>query len=628
MRNINFSFLARDAILCARYLTKLEEANAALEQMYDRDSKLIGIDIETGKTHPENNMSGLDPHMSFIRLIQLYDGKDLLVIDMKGIPEPPKFLEAILERSTLVAHNAIFEIKHLWHHYSRPKDIHCSMLMANFINNAEHSPYEPAEEDEFGNEKPRFNRSVSLADLTKQILGVRISKVHQTSDWNAEHLSKEQIVYAAIDAIATYDLAKHYAPKINKYKLQKSYQLYRRMMHVIAEMELSGIEVDVDAHNKLINDWTEQKAKAEQKCKKYFGNVNLRSSKQLHNWVLRTYSNDKRMLATWPKTEKGQYSFNKIKLSEFQGLPAVGAILEYKKYATLLSTFGKSLQDKLSPVTKRLHCNFSLGETRTGRLSSRNPNLQNMPARNDSFRHIFVAAPGCKLVVADFSQVEIRVAGELSRDPRILSAYANGMDLHSGIVSELSGKDIADVSKAERQLGKAINFGLQFGMGPNKLADYAKASYGVEMSDKEAANAYEVYHKKYAVYSAWSDIQREKCQKIGYVRTPMGRMRKLMEMETYTKAVNTPVQGGAAEVSFASLIKLQDRLQDEDLDGHIDILNTVHDEIVLEATLDYVDKAAEILQWAMEQGMLELFPTATTQGLVEVATGDTWAEAK
>jgi DNA polymerase-1 len=332
----------------------------------------------------------------------------------------------------------------------------------------------------------------------------------------------------------------------------------------------------------------------------------------------------------WPKSEKtGAYSFNKLKLADLAALPPVQAILGYKKYATLLSTFGESLQQKICPATENIHCSFTVGETRTGRLSSRNPNLQNMPARDESFRHIFVASPGYKLVVADFSQVEIRVAGEVSGDPVIRKAFRDGIDLHKSIVADISNKKIEDVTKEERQLGKALNFGLLFGMGPKKLQVYAKASYRVDMSQTQAEKAHTVYHAKYRHYSSWCNLQRVKCKTIGFVRTPSGKMRKLLEEEVYTKAINTPVQGGAAEVSFAALIALQDMRNHFGFNTKdIRIINTVHDEIVVECKDNLVDVTLKIVNLSMNKGMLTIFPEACVTGLAEAKVGDSWAEAK
>lgn len=625
-RQLTFDFA--DTHYKALYLTDRKEIDVALKRLYSSKAAVIGLDLETGKelTHPQ---AGLDPHMSYIRLAQLYDGETVYVVDWQAADMQPNaslyFTKILLERQ-LIAHYAIFEIKHLIYHVCEPKNVHCSKLMADFVYHAEHSPFEP--DDDEDNPKPK--RGLGLGALAEKYFGIKIPKQYQKSDWNKEELSKEQIIYAALDAVLTYKLGKLLLPQMKKHKLIKCYLLYKDMQHVIADMELAGMVIDKKEHNRLIAEWTKKRDHHREECRKYFGSVNLRSPKQLHMWVQRFYSDRPDLLRRWPKSEKtGNYSFNKIKLADLEPLDPVKEILAYKKYATLLSTFGESLQQKISPATNRLHCNFTLGETRTGRLSSRNPNLQNMPARDDSFRHIFIAPPGHSLVVADFSQVEVRVAGELSNDPVIRRAFEQGVDLHKAIVAAVSGKAIEDITKEERQLGKALNFGLQFGMGPTKLAKYARNSYGVELSESQAQHAWEVYHQTYRRYSSWCEQQRRRCEKQGTVVTPSGRRRKLAETEVYTKAVNTPVQGGAAEVSFAALIELRKTLRsDVSTFFQVKIINQIHDEIIVECPDSLVQKVKAILEKSMERGMRAVFPKATLNGLVEANSGKDWAEAK
>ena len=590
-------------------------------------AKLIGIDIETRPTysHPQ---AGLCPHMSAIRLIQLFDGERLVVFDCLDDRMMEEIYSHLLAsgvtKAPLIAHYAIFDFKHLTKAGWNIHDIHCSMLMSSFVDNAEHSPFES---DEEGTEDKK-KWGLSLAACSQRYLGVGLPKEEQKSDWAAPTLTTKQIVYAATDVIVTYQLGKTLLKKMKEHKIVKAYQFYRKMIPVIAEMELNGFKIDVERHNELIKEWEKKTEIAQAECDKYFKGVNMRSPKQLDAWVKNYYAKNKRIINAWPKSEKtGLCSFNKTLLADMPEPPPIKALLAYKKHAVLLSTFGKALQDKIGP-TGRIHCSYSLGETRTGRLSSRNPNLQNMPSRDKTFKEIFVAERGNVLVVADFSQIEIRVAGQLAKDESILDQYRRGVDLHKSIVSVLSGKPLEDVTDEERFLGKAINFGLQFGMGAKKLRKYAKDSYGVELSEKEAEAAYKAYHSKYKVYSKWCDSQRNKCQRLGFVRTPLGRKRKLLDNEVYTKSVNTPVQGGAAEVCFAALMFLHEEIIHQGYRDQIKIINTVHDEILLEVKNYAVIPAIELLEGCMAAGMEDIFPNAVTKNLVEAHAGHSWAEAK
>lgn len=612
------------------YITKDEQLRWAYERLEKSRAKVFGLDLETGKVgkYKADKEAGLDPYKSFIRLCQIYDteSKIVYVFDCRKC-EALKALAPIFKYKKFIAHYAIFEAKHLTHAGIVIPNLHCSQIMAQFVYNAEHSPFEPEdEEDEEERPDSRYYKKggFGLDNLVGQYFGVRISKAEQVSNWNAKTLTKSQVAYAALDAVLTYELGRVLMANIVSYKMKKAYELYQEMVHVVAHMELSGMKLDAGRHKHLINEWTKKKEKLEKECSKYFGEVNLRSSKQLDAWVKEYYADKPKLLAAWPRSEKTQnYSFNKTHLADLPTLPPIEALLAYRKYATLLSTFGESLQSKVSLATGRLHGSFVLGETRTGRLSSRNPNLQNMPARDDSFRHIFTAPQGSALVVADFSQIEIRVGAELSRDPVMLEAFENGIDLHKKIVSVLNGKKIEDVTKEERQLGKAVNFGLMFGMGATKLAKYARASYGVSMSEEEARRAWEAYHSLYSVYSDWCKKQRAIAEKVGFARTPLGKMRRLLPEEVYTKAVNTPVQGGAAEVSFKALCILRKLLA-----GRANITCTVHDEIIVECKKERAATVAALLTKAMEEALLYVFPDATTNGLVDAHIGLDWSEAK
>lgn len=609
----------------AYYITTAEDAAKAIKKLNANPRKLYGLDIETGKQgkYKTHQKAGLCPHLSFIRLVQIYDGAAIWVFDTRKMGDCGA-VKAFVSKSRFIAHNAIFEIKHFLKE-GIEVDCICSMILAQFVETAEHSPFEPRNPDV--DEKPM--KGFGLLSCVQRYFDLVIPKEQQISNWNKKSLSREQLVYAALDAVLPYELGKHLYPKITEYKMKKVFKLYKDMQYVIADMELNGMGIDVKAHKQLITSWQIQKVKAELGCEEYFGRTNLRSPKQLHEWVEANI--DEKLKKLWPRSTKTKnFSFNKTQLQPIvHRCEALEAFMEYKKYATLLSTFGDSLQQKINPQTKRIHCSFSLGHTRTGRLSSRDPNLQNMPARGDSFRHIFVPDKGNVLVVADFSQIEIRVAGELSGDPNIRAAYRDGLDLHSAIVAELEGKEVEDVTKEERQLGKAINFGLQFGMGAKKLAFYAKTSYGVEMSENEAQRAYSAYHSRYSTYSSWCTNQRQRAKQIGWCRTAMGKVRKLADGEEYTKSVNTPVQGSAAEVMFASLIELRKELKKPENAMGIRILNTVHDEVILECKELVGGHAENLLQTAMRKGMLKIFPNTTgLSGLVEADCGSSWADAK
>ena len=582
-----------------------------------------GLDIETAKKaeYLEDRRAGLDPHLTDIRLIQIYDGEKVAVFDLfhVDITKCPSLLQ-FLRTKRFVAHNAIFEIKHLTHNGIKP-DVGCSLLLAMLVDRAERSPFEKEEDDDYEPDgMSEYRRGYSLDAVTARLFGVKVDKFFQTANWNTAVLPKEQVLYAALDAVLTFKVAEVLVPKVNLYKMGKTYRLLKETQYAICEMELNGMELDEEAHQDLIREWSNADRIAQAQCKELIPVANLNSTTQLERWAQRHFHKD--IVVRWPKTPTGKFTFNRNKILHLADDPAIAALLEHKKYFKLLTTYGTPLHEQRNPKTDRIHTQFNLGGTRTGRLSSRDPNLQNLP-RDASVRNIFTAGQGRTLVVADFGQIEMRVAGELSRDPAILDAYATGKDLHALMAANILGKQVSTVTKQDRQLAKAVNFGLLFGMGSDKLRTYAKTSYDVDMSVDLAEHAVKLFRTTYAVYGMWQRRQREYCTKLGFVRTPCGKMRKLTEEEVYTKAVNTPVQGGAAEVMFYSLCNFVRRS-----DGKFRLLNCVHDEMIIDCAEGDEEEAKECLELSMIDGMLQVFPNATTVKLVEAKAGKSWGECK
>lgn len=595
-------------------------------------SGVFGLDLETAKLEGYEDWDestgikpGLDPYLSKIRLVQIWTGNRGYVFDVfktgLGVLE-----ELFYRVPGFVAHNAVFELLQLTHAGFMRMNIDCSMIMSMLVDHAEHSMYEKAEDEEpDGLSEYAKARGFGLDAVIGRIFKLKVEKHFQTSDWGTE-LTKEQVLYAGLDAYLTWKLYKEFYPYIQKMGMLKIYSLYKQMQYVVCDMQLNGIELDTEAHKKLIKEWENDRTRAERECRRFYGELNLRSPRQLGRWLEEKFKDKPKVLQQWPKTEKGSYSFGRIKIGKYAKIPWIACYLDYKKYDKLLNTYGTSLLRKIHPVTNRLHGSFSIGRTATGRLSSYAPNLQNLP-RDVAVRHVFKACAGSKLVVADYSQIEIRVAAELAKEERTKAWFKEKEDLHKKIAAFISGKKEKDITKEDRQLGKAVNFGLMFGMGPRKLSEYAELSYGVALSEGDAKRAYDIFHNKmYPKYSAWCGLQRKNCERLGFVRTPLGKIRKLGEDEVYTKAVNTPVQGGAAEVCMAALVILSNTLFNKD--SEIKIVNTVHDEIILEVPKGQIAYAKELLQKCMHQGMRYVFPEAGLEYLTEAGAGDDWEEAK
>ena len=572
----------------------------------------LAVDIETYAAPKVTTMElnktqqkkcGLDPNLSEIRTVQFYDGgPTAYVFDVKALGG----LEALqpLFNKALVAHNAAFELKHLLHKGVTPYRVGCTMLQANIL----------------------LGDLWSLKDLSKELLGIDISKEQQTSDWSAEILTQEQIEYAALDAVLTKKIFEIQHQKLEGKNLLRPYALMRDAQIAIAKLELTGVFFDVEGHKQMIAHWESEKQRLALELKEVLGEINPASSMQLGVWLNEKL--DKDTLDKWPKTPKGKLKTDATALGLFHSLPLVKPLLDYKDNSKNLNTYGTSYAAHISPVTNRIHASFRIGGTATGRLSCNKPNIQN-PPRDKAYRALFCAPEGRKLVVADFSQIELRVAALVANDPTMLAAYENGEDLHKKTAAAVLGVKQEEVTKEQRQMAKAVNFGLLYGQGAKGLARYAKSSYGVDMSEEEAEKARKAFFKTYRGLREWQRQTGRLAEITQRVETMGGRVRDFSKEEKgykYTEALNTPIQGAAAEIMLAALIRVEYALRDKDAS----LVNVVHDEIVVETEASIADDIKKIVETCMSEAFLDIFFGAEKymKDLVEAHIGSNWAEAK
>lgn len=606
----------------SHYITSVKDAKAAVTKLVSLKGKLLGLDIETAKLTKwkENPQAGLDPYLSKIRLLQIYDGvKDVYVFDLFSVSI--KTLAPILTVGAFVAHNALFEILHLTHAGYGKINIGCSMLLSQIIQDAEVSPYEVSDDEEEDNTTglAKYRRvSHSLDGLIQRLFGIRVAKEEQVSDWGKKELSESQISYAALDAVLTYVAAKALVPKLKEHQMVKYYHHLKSMQQVIADIQLAGMPVDWDYHKTLVQQWEATAKEAEKVCAPYFKEVNMRSSKQMNEWLKGYLKDDPITLASWPRTKTG-YGFGKTVITSYRHLPAINALLNYKITAKLLDTYGESLAAKAHPVTNKIHTSYTLAQTRTGRMSSREPNCQNYP-RTTEFRNLFRADPGHVLVVSDFSQIELRLQAEFSRDERMCDVYREGRDIYCEMASVLFNRTIAKEDKKERFVGKTVMLALGYGMGPSKLQMYATNANAGDHPLEFWQEAHAAYHRTFSTYSKWCDRMRFRAKKLGYIETLMGKRRKLSEDEVYTRAPNTVIQGTAAELMGLAMKLCNDRIKG--------MIATVHDEILLHVPEKDGDRAKTVLASAMNDAMKQMFPKAVSHHVADAAFGVRWGDAK
>lgn len=589
------------------YIKETALAEQALSQFMEKDV-LFGFDLETMSLPEYRNdtTAPLDPLRSVPRLLQLCDGRNVFVFDLLDVP--CSLFVPFLENKRLIAHNAVFELQHCYHNFKCSKvDIGCTYLATKLLHHAIYP-------DDGG-------IGAGLEDVVKSLLKLDLFKNISHKHWFQPDLNFEQIQYAALDAVVVLKVAAKLVIGLQKYGLTEIYKLYKDSQHPLVMMQLNGMKLDAEKHREMIGIWKHDAYQAKKEL------LNLTRLDDITGHKIGQYL-DKNLppniRAIWPLTESGKLSTDSNTFSEFSWVDVVEPFSRFQKASTLSSTFGMKLQHKINQVSGRIHTKYKLCGARTGRLSSSDPNLQNMPSSED-FRSLFIPDEGNVFVRADFNQIELRICAELSQDEYMLNAYRNGIDLHSLTASQLSELSVSQISKLERQKAKALNFGLVFGLGPEGFKHYAKKQYGVTLSDEQADYQVKAWHRLYSGYSSYQKAQAQMCHLRLDVRTPLGKLRRLSLDNYYGASANTPVQGGASECMLRSLCMLKEMIS-----PNMRLINTVHDEIIIECpdTDDAKQEAYISLNTAMQRGFLSVFPNGITRNLVQVSHGGNWAEAK
>jgi DNA polymerase-1 len=404
-----------------------------------------------------------------------------------------------------------------------------------------------------------------------------------------------------------------------------SERLYREielpLIEVLARMEGAGIAVDQEALATLGDAFGREIARLEAAAETSVGRrVALGSPKQLGDLLFGELG-----LPRGKKTKTGAWSTDASVLEEIQDEhPIVGIALEWRTVSKLQSTYVEALP-KLVEADGRIHTTFQQSVAATGRLSSVDPNLQNIPIRTELGRRIrraFVAAPGHRLVAADYSQIELRILAHVTRDPHLIAAFAAGEDIHRATASRVLEKPLDQVDEGERAMAKMVNFGIAYGMGDFGLATRAGIS-------RDAAKSFIAgYFERYPGIKRYIDTIKVEARTHGAVTTQLGRRRPIPELRAANPAlraageraaINHPIQGTAADIIKVAMIRLDPRLREAGLSARL--ILQVHDELLLEAPVAEVDRLVPLLVETME-GALALDVPLT----VEAKVGLRWDE--
>ena len=412
---------------------------------------------------------------------------------------------------------------------------------------------------------------------------------------------------------------------IEKMKEKKVWKLYDEtelpLAHVLAKMEYDGVKIDQDVLKKLSTDLKAKVKETEAEIYRIAGEeFTIASPKQLQHILF-----EKLKLPAGKKTKTGYSTDVKVleDLASKHPLPAL--IIEYRQYQKLLSTYIDALPP-LADEHSRVHTSFNQTIASTGRLSSINPNLQNIPIRTllgREIRKAFVAEPGNYLIAADYSQIELRLLAHYSGDARLQEAFANGQDIHAYTASLIHGKSIEDVTPDERRAAKTVNFGIIYGMGPFKL------STDLKIPLNEAKNFITTYFETYPTIKQFLEKTEEEAKEHGFLRTLTGRLRHFPELKSQNRilyeagkreAINFPLQGTAADIIKIAMIRIADRL--ETMDAKSKLILQVHDELVLEVPEAEVESVTKMVVQEMENAYQLNVPLK-----VDVGVGLSWFDA-
>jgi DNA polymerase-1 len=428
--------------------------------------------------------------------------------------------------------------------------------------------------------------------------------------------------YGCADADATLRLALALEPRLRQEGFWPLFsQVEMPLVPVLVRMQVNGIALNVPFLREMSRRLAEEMRRLEEEVYRAVGHAfNINSPRQLGQVLF-----EELRVGKGKRTPTGAYSTGAAVLEGLRGAhPVIDLVLRYRELAKLKSTYVDALPEMVNPRTGRLHTSYHQAGTVTGRISSSEPNLQNIPTRSEvgqQIRHAFIPGePGWRMVEADYSQIELRVLAHLSRDPALMEAFFQGKDIHAVTASQVFGVPLEQVTPEQRRVAKVLNFGVIYGLSPYGVAQEIK------VTPEEGARFIQEYLGRYPGVRRYMEETVEKARRLGYVETLLGRRRALPEIHSSNaearaaaerEAVNMPVQGTAAEIMKIAMIRLQERMDALGLRARM--LLQVHDALVWEAPPDEVEPLIALIREVMPNALPLAVPLAVT-----VKVGDTW----
>jgi DNA polymerase I-like protein with 3'-5' exonuclease and polymerase domains len=561
-----------------------------------RAAEVIGFDTET---------TGLDPNTAKLRLIQFASPQTSYIIDCFRFP--PEQLKPVLDllaapRPVKIAHNAKFDAKFVLRHCGvRLNGIFDTILASQLVS--------------AGNENDRHG----LEAVVNRQLDLQLDKAAQTSDWSRE-LTEYQLQYAARDAQVLLPLREQLLKKLDEMDLLVAAQLEFDCALPIAAMELAGVYLDVERWRELVArirveheqvaEELQQELGAGAQQMSLFGGVGERIN-------LDSPAQVKEALARIGIEVEDTREWTLHKLSRRH--PVLEKLLKHRHLSKNLSSYGEGMLDYINPATGRIHADFRQIGTPTGRITTSSPSLQQIPHTTE-YRSCFRAPKGRKLIVADYSQIEMRILADFARDEALLAAFDSGADLHRMTAAEMFGVPLEQVTKRQRESAKGLNYGLVYGMGAEGLAGR------IESSVKEAEELIERYFIAYAGVARWLRDAADAAVRERRARTASGRL-WIFQLDPNDRAQlgalkrvgkNAPIQGTASDIFKRAMTLLDQALLNRDAQ----IVNSIHDELVVECAEAIAEEVEQIVERKMIEGAKEFLPRVPVQ--VEAVLSDAW----
>lgn len=558
--------------------------------------KVIYFDSET---------TGLDVFTNKISLIQVYYDEKIRYDNLKE-PKKIKKLKDLLENNLVVGHNLKFDLKFLKYHYNiEPTNLFDTWIAEILIS---------------GGLKARQRGTATLKAVAKQYLNIELNKDEKLrQSFKGGELTQEQIQYAAYEVAVLPEIHKKQQQQLKDLGLEKVFAIEMSCIPATAWLELSGIPIDLEGLKRLEVEIKEKQEAAELKVKTI-----LKESEYKHLDLLGlpaiNLDSPAELLGALKTIGVNVESTGDEVISSIAH-PIGKAIKEYRRLQKLLTGFIKKYPNHVSKATERIQPEFNQMGTNTGRFTSSNPNMQQVP-HEKNIRGLFKSKNGSTIITADYSQIELRIIAEVSQEPEFIKIYNNGGDLHRRTAAFLLNKSESEITKEERQQAKAVNFGFAYGLGAKSFQEKAKKDYKIDISINKAQTFRDAFFKNYPILAQYLKRVAVEALTNHQIVNKSGRIVKFIPglegWQYENMGRNTPIQSLSADITKTAMGRLYHKLKP----FNVKLINAVHDELVFEVPKEHATEAIKIIKEEMEAAGREYLKTIPC--IVEVIEGEAW----